>query len=159
MSQQHRKVLVALLVIGLILIIPLFFAFRTKAKTPAMPNTAVPVLPTIANVPEDANTLKPKQPPACAFPLAKIKTEESTPEEYVFSEPRVVLTAPQGNTYNLAEWLPDNQQVLITEDLGNVDVGNDKPNQQSISLYNPETGETKIIAFRGIRGAPPVMAA
>jgi len=156
--KQSRKVLEALLVIGLILIIPLFFALKTKANTPAVsniPNTTVPVIPTAANAPEEGNALQPKQPPACTFPLAQITATESTPEQYTFSEPQVVLTAPEGNIYNIAEWLPDNQQVLMTEDLRNVDVGNDKSIQQSINLYNPETGEIKVIAFRDLTYEPP----
>jgi hypothetical protein len=161
--RNTKGTLEALLVIGLILIIPLFFVMRSAAEQNAVPNTPVtlptvanaPALPTVANAPED-NAMKPKQPPACTFPLAEITAPEAaTPENYTFSEPQVVLTAPQGNTYNLAEWLPDNQQVLITEDLRNVDRGNDKSLQQSISLYNPETGEAKIIAFRGSTDAPP----
>src|SRR5215216_1142776 len=95
--KQRRNIkgtLEALIIIVLILIIPLFFALKTKA-TPAVssiPNTAVPVIPTVAHAPEEGNTLAPKQPPACTFPLAEITTEESTPEEYTFSEPQVVLT-------------------------------------------------------------------
>jgi dipeptidyl aminopeptidase/acylaminoacyl peptidase len=154
-AETYKGILELLLLIGIILLIPLFFAVRTSATSqPASPTQTI-AAPVTTSASEESAAVKPQQPPACTFPLAQISTKESQPEEYTFSEPKVVLTAPQGNTYNLAEWLPDNQQVLITEDLGNVDVGNDKPNQQSISLYNPETGETKIIAFRGIRGAPP----
>lgn len=133
----------------------MFFAVKTMANPQGAQNTPAPVMPTTVSAPEGNNAPAPKQPPACTFPLAQITADESTPEEYIFSEPQVVLTAPQGNIYNLAEWLPDNQQVLITEDLRNVDVGNDKSTQQSISLYNPETGETKIIAFRDSTVAPP----
>jgi Tol biopolymer transport system component len=128
---------------------------KTAANKQQAQNTPAPVMPTVASAPEDGNAPKPKQPPACTFPLAQLTMQESTPEEYTFSEPQVVLTAPQGNIYNLAEWLPDNQQVLMTEDLRNVDIGNDKAIQQSISLYNPETGEAKIIAFRDLTYAPP----
>ncbi len=153
--KPSRKVLEALLVIGLILLIPLFFTVRTMANRQAEQNTPAPVMPTTVNAPEEGDAQRPKQPPACTFPLAEIKTEESTPENYTFSEPQVVLTAPQGNRYNIAEWLPDNQQVLITEELRNVDVGNDKPIQESIGLYNPETGETKVIAVRHLTYEPP----
>jgi Tol biopolymer transport system component len=153
-SQKVKSWLEALLIVGLILIIPLFFAIKSRANSLVAPNAPVP--PTVvANAPESSIAVKPKQPPACTFPLAQITTAASTPENYTFSEPQVVLTAPKGNIYNIAEWLPDNQQVLMTEDLRNVDVGNDKSIQQSIGLYNPETGETKVIAFRDLTYAPP----
>ena len=68
-----------------------------------------------------------------------------------------MLTAPQGNIYHIAQWLPDNQQVLMTEELfHNVDVGNDNPPQESISLYNPETGESKMYAIRDLTREPPL---
>jgi hypothetical protein len=110
-----------------------------------------PALPTMANAPADnSNAMKPKQPPACTFPLANITTPESTPEEYTFSEPQVVLTAPERNLYHIAEWLPDNQQVLMTEELGNNSDG-----LESISLYNPETGESKVFAIRPVTYQSP----
>ena len=89
------------------------------------------------------------QPPSCTFPLAHKVIAESKPEEYTFSEPQVVLTAPHGNVYHIAEWLPDNQQILITEDLQNGFVEtNDNSSQESISLYNLEKGESKVLAIR-----------
>jgi Tol biopolymer transport system component len=163
--QKNRKNFEALLVIGLILIIPLFFVMRTAAEqtpapiapTAALPTAVnIPAQPTVENAPDDSsNAPAPKQPPACTFPLTEINTPESTPEEYIFSEPQVVLTAPKGNIYNIAEWLPDNQQVLMTEELNNVEIENNKPFPESISLFNPETGETKIYAIRTTTGAPP----
>jgi hypothetical protein len=102
--------------------------------------TAMP--PTIAPTPTATSTLA---PPACTFPLAQTTTAESMIEEYTFSEPQVVLTAPQGNIYNIAEWLPDSQRVLITEELRNNPKGLD-----SIELYNPETGEVEGYAIRTI---------
>jgi|CXWL01.1.fsa_nt_gi hypothetical protein len=149
-SIKTKNMLEAILVIGLILIIPLFFAINSAANQPEEPNTVAPASPAVAaSVPEESNELKPKQPPACTFPLAEIKAKESKPEEYVFSEPQVVLTAPEGNPLNVAQWLPDNQQVLITEGLHNqyVDNNNTAP-QQSISLYNLETGKSKLYAIR-----------
>jgi len=156
-SRNIKGTLETLLVIGLILIIPLFFVVRTAAEQNAAPNTPAavaptavnaPALPTAANAPED-NAPKPKQPPACTFPLAQTTTEESTPEEYTFSEPQVVLTAPKGNPLNVAQWLPDNQQVLVTEKLRNQYVDNNNTSiQESISLYNLETGESKLYAIR-----------
>jgi hypothetical protein len=113
-------------------------------------------MPTDANTEED-NAMKPKQPPACTFPLAEIKTEESTPEEYIFSEPQVVLTAPEGNPLNVAQWLPDNQQVLVTEELDDqyIDNTNTVP-QQSISLYDLNTGASKVYAMRNTTDETPV---
>jgi hypothetical protein len=118
--RNTKGTLEALLVIGLILIIPLFFSFVTKANSPDAPNTDIPLQPTVAlSVPDSSDEAKPKQPSACTFPLAQIPTEEYVPEEYIFSQPQVVLTAPAGNPYDIVEWLPNNQQVLMTEGLIN----------------------------------------
>jgi hypothetical protein len=156
-SRELRNTLEILLVIGLIIVIPLFFSMNTAADHQVEANTIVPMPPTVnANAAEESNTLKPQQPPACTFPLAQITAEESVPEEYTFSAPQVVLTAAKGNVYNIIEWLPDNQQVLITENLRNDFVStNDNVPQQSISLYNPETGESKIYAIRPETQEPP----
>ena len=159
MKQSHKvkSLLEILFVIGLILIIPLFFAIRSLAGSQAAP-TAAPVVPTVAaNAPEDKNVPKPKQPPQCSFPLAQITSEEPTPEEYTFSEPQVVLTAPEGNYYGIVEWLPDNQQVLITEALrNNFVIQNDNYPQQSIALLNPETGEMKVYTIRPETASSPL---
>lgn len=153
-TSKAKGVLEILLVIGLILIIPLFFVIRTAANQQPVKKTPMPPMPTtIATL---VDTAKPaKQPPACSFPLANITAAESTPEEYTFSEPQVVLTA-NGNIYHLIEWLPDNQQILMTEDLRSNYVNkNDNAPQQSISLYNPETGESKVYAIRTEGGDLP----
>jgi WD40 repeat protein len=156
--RNTKGTLEALLVIGLILIIPLFFVMRTAAEQNTAQNTTVsipptaanaPAQPTTANAPAEDNAMKPQQPPACTFPLAEITTPESTPENYTFSEPQVVMTAPAGNPYGIVEWLSNNQQVLITEGLINAtDSGSNKFPQQSISLYNPETSESMVYAIR-----------
>jgi hypothetical protein len=155
-TRKSNGTLETLLVIGLILIIPLFFVIRTAAERNTAPNTPIPSLPTEANAPtlptaantEEENAMKPKQPPACTFPLAEIKAEESKPEEYTFSESQVVLTAPESNLYHIAEWLPDNQQVLMTEELRSTSSQVGDGLQEAISLYNPETGEAKVYAIR-----------
>ena len=49
-TRKLNGTLETLLVIGLILIIPLFFVIRTAAVQNAAPNTPVPSLPTAANV-------------------------------------------------------------------------------------------------------------
>ena len=146
-SMKTKSILETLLVIGLILIIPLFFAINSGANEPKTPAEVSPIPPTAAvNAPEDSNTVKPKQPPACTFPLAQITTEEATPEEYIFFEPEVVLTGTEGYYHlNVAQWLPNNQQVLVTEESPNQQESN-APNDTSISLYNLETGESKLYA-------------
>jgi hypothetical protein len=55
-----KGTLEALLVIGLILIIPLFFVIRTAAVQNAAPNTPAPALPIAANMEED-NAMKPQR--------------------------------------------------------------------------------------------------
>ncbi len=156
-SHKVKGLFETLLIIGLILIIPLFFAIKTATEKQAAQNTAAPALPPTANALDSSMAIKEKQPPACTFPLAQKTTAESAMEEYTFSEPQVVLTASRGNSYNIVEWLPDNQQVLITEDLRNNFVStNDNAPQQSISLYNLETGESKVYAMRSEIQESPV---
>ncbi|MBI5838882.1 MAG: hypothetical protein HZB19_02160 [Chloroflexi bacterium] len=158
-NNQNGKVkglIETLVVIGLILLIPLFFAIRTAANSQPAPNTPAPAAPTTAaqNIPP-TSTITPQQPPACTFPLAQTTAVESTSEEYTFSEPQIVLTDPD-NHYNIVEWLPDNQQVLITEDLYSTrEMESDKFLRQSIELYNPETGESKVYAIRHYIEEPP----
>jgi dipeptidyl aminopeptidase/acylaminoacyl peptidase len=92
-------------------------------------------------MPED-NAMKPKQPPACTFPLAQTTTAETTPQEYTFSEPQVVLTASEDEAaISIIEWLPDNQRVLIMQEF--------RSNaEQNIELFNPQTGERQVYATR-----------
>jgi hypothetical protein len=106
----------------------LFFAIKTGANPPAAQNTAAPVAPTTAQNPEALPTITPQRPPQCTFPLAQTTTTESTPEEYTFSESQVVLTA-DGSIIEIVEWLPDNQRVLITQEIRD-------NTQQTIELYN-----------------------
>ena len=114
--------------------------------------TPTATLPTAAPVVANG-----QEPPACTFPLAQITTIKSAPENYTFSEPKVVLTAPIHNYYNIAQWLPDNQQVLMTEILGNSFVmGKDNYSaKEFISLYNPVTGESKVYAIRPVTHESP----
>lgn len=172
-TRKSNGTLEFLLIVGIILIIPLFFVARSQALTQQLDSTPTAMMSWATTTPagagggleatpsaplltEEPLAVKGVQPPACTFPLANITAPESTPEEYTFSEPKVVLTAPQGNTYNIAEWLPDNQQVLMTEELRNIDVGNSAPLMESISLYNPETGETKVYAIRQLTYEAPI---
>jgi WD40 repeat protein len=96
--------------------------------------------PTITPTPTATSTLA---PPACTFPLAGTTAEESKPENYIFSEPQVVLTEYQPS---IVDWLPDNQNVLIMP----VKLADAKTNeyQQVLELFNPETKETRIYAMR-----------
>jgi len=138
--RKSKNISEILFVVGLILIIPLFFAMKTAANSQVASNATV--LPTVVNAPEDSSALKPKQPPACTFPLAHTTTVEAVPEEYSFSEPQVVYT-PAANDANveIVEWLPDNQRVLVVQNIKGV-------NQQTIELFNPETGERQVYAKR-----------
>lgn len=152
-SRKAKSLLEALLVIGLILIIPLFFAVKSRANSQVVPNTAVLTEPTIQNTTSVSSTAA-KRPAQCSFPLAQSTTTESSSEAYSFAEPKVVLTAPKGNSYTIVEWLPDSQQVLMTEALR----GNSKPdevNPEEIRLFNPETGESKVYAIRPETHEPP----
>jgi len=150
-SSKVKGALEVLLVIGLILVIPLFFAIKTQADPQVAQNTVTPtILPAAPPSTPAALRATAQQPPQCTFPLAQTATTESTPEEYTFSEPQVVLTAPQGNIYHIVEWLPDSQQILMTEELGN-----DSDGLESIRLYNPETGESKVYAIRPITYQSP----
>jgi len=144
--RNKKGLLEALVVIGLILLIPLFFTMRTTAEQNTAPNTPAPPLPTVA-----VNAPAPKQPPACTFPLAQTTTDETPPENYTFSEPQAVAMSPSSSNYlNLYQWLPDNQRVLIGQE-SNTD------HSQSIDVLNSQTGEiqnygNRVHAFT----APPV---
>lgn len=141
-SRKTKGILETLLIVGLILIIPLFFVMNTRANPQGAQNMPAPAMPTTVSASEESNALQPKQPPACTFPLVQITMEESKPEEYTFSEPQVVLN----DSYNLVEWLPDNQQLLMTELSDETEMG--KPQIETIELYNSATGEIKVYATR-----------
>ncbi|MEW6030587.1 MAG: hypothetical protein AB1554_14050 [Chloroflexota bacterium] len=100
--------------------------------TPIFTQTAMPVT-------ETATPTISQQPPACTFPLAQTTVTESTPKEYTFSEPRMVLAANAG--IEIVEWLPDSQRVLITRSIRNT------PNE-NIELFNPQTDEILLLAVR-----------
>jgi hypothetical protein len=123
--------------------------FPTIAKPPA-----TPIPPTAIILPTATSDL---QPPQCTFPLAGTMAEESKPEEYAFSEPQVMLDAIQGNYYNIVGWLPDNQQVLMTQDLYDISKSEgDKILRQSIELYNPETNTSQTYAIRHYIDESPI---
>ncbi len=169
MKQQRnlKGLFEILLVIAAILLIPLFFAIGSQAAqgaaTPTMVWPSPSPIGAAAQVVVASPTAIPptsvargKQPPACTFPLAQITAGEPKPENYTFSEPKVVLTDPQ-NVYDIVEWLPDNQQVLITQDQRSTrKMESDKFLRQSIQLYNPTTGKSKIYAIRHHTDEPPI---
>lgn len=145
--RNTKGTLETLLVIGLILVIPLFFALNTRANTPAISNAITSLPPTISgDTFEESNAPLPKQPLACNFPLAQIMAEESAPASYIFSEPQIVLTSSY--PIDIVEWLPDNQRVLVTQYIPSA-------NQQSIELFNPQTGERDVYAVRTRIDEPP----
>jgi len=172
---KNKKIL--LLVIAVILLIPLFIVIRSQAGKPASTNTLpvsvsrmpptdifiVPFIPATATVtptfvlptaaPVVANG---KEPPPCTFPLAQIKTVASAPDNYTFSEPKVVLTAVKGNIYYIDEWVPNNKQILMTEVLYNNAKKIDGGSPEAIELFNPETGEVKVYASRRLTFEPPL---
>jgi hypothetical protein len=107
-----------------------YYTLTAAARTPLGTLTPATPLP-----PTTTSTLVPHQ---CTFPLAETTQAESTPEEYIFSEPLVVLTEPY---MQIAEWLPNNQQVLITKE-------HMSEHYQSIELFNPQTGGSQVYATR-----------
>jgi hypothetical protein len=155
-KSKVKGVLEILLVIGLILIIPLFFAIRSVANSPVaqVTGTAYTATPNVSQA--SASSPSPvqnnaKEPPACTFPLAQTTTSESAPKNYTFSEPQALspLDANEG-LIQIIDWLPDSQRVLLVEDLQNASSA-----QQNIDLLNPQTGEVQIYATREQTNEPP----
>ncbi len=58
--------------------------------TATLPQQAFPTA-TFSSPTETPTSAQGIQPPACTFPLAEITAEESTTEEYTFSEPFLIL--------------------------------------------------------------------
>ena len=110
-TSKVKGALEVLVVIGLILVIPLFFAIKTTAEMQEAKNTPMPLTPTAMATFESNAVTTAKQPPQCTFPLAQTTAAESVSETYTFSEPQVVLTDERQP--DIIEWLPDNQNVLI----------------------------------------------
>ena len=143
-----------LLVIAVIVVLTLTACAPALTAVPTgtfIPSAVVPTSTSTAiTVTATATLTVAQEPPPCTFPLAQITTTESAPENYTFSEPKVVLTS-KDNRYGIAQWLPDNQQVLMTEVLFSTrEKGNNNPPPESIELYNPETGDTKVVATRSV---------
>lgn len=147
------------LVILAIILIPLFFAIRSRAGetgnantqpasgtgtppgvifvTPPGPTPTV-VLPTAAPVVANG-----KEPPDCTFPLPQTTMKQLiAPQSYTFSEPQDIHIENSNITSSqIIEWLPDSQHALITR------FHQDK-SYQSIEVLNPQTGNTQVYATR-----------
>ncbi len=148
-----QRRLEVLLIMAVILILTLTAC--APALTPTPTGTMIPtaLVPTSTSteipVTATATLTVAQEPPPCTFPLAQIKTVASASANYTFSAPQVALTAPKGDYYHIYQWIPDNQQILITEDLlGSYVYKNNTIPQQSISLYNAVTGASKVYAIR-----------
>ncbi|MBI2758030.1 MAG: PD40 domain-containing protein [Chloroflexi bacterium] len=165
-TSKVKGTLEVLFVIGLILLIPLFFAIKSVANAPAAQGTGTPYArATATSVPQSKPAISSsspiqtnaKQPPQCTFPLAQTTTTVSAPENYTFSEPQVVspsnATANDGIT-EIIDWLPNNQQVLLAQS-----VPDTNENKQNIELFNPQTGETQVYATRVQMNEPPIWIA
>ena len=89
----------------------------------------------------------PEHPPQCQFgPGPTPEVGETLLDDYTFSEPQIVLTSTSG--INLVKWLPDNQRILITNEIPG-------QNQQTIELFNPQSRERQIYAIRQRIDEPP----
>ena len=135
---------------------PAISATAAPSQPPTQASTETPIVASTTATPVIANG---QEPPPCTFPLAQIKPPISVPEIYTFSNPKVVLTAPKGNFYVVAQWLPDNQQFLLVEALRNIydySPSNNNIALQSISLYNPESNTSKVYAIRAESSALPL---
>jgi hypothetical protein len=170
--RNHKGVLEMVLVIAAIFLIPLFFAIKSLATpqvadtiptqievtdTPKVVTTATAQGPSVATKPSATVAVaQGKQPPACAFPLAQLPAVETKTDDYSFSDLKVVRTAEKGNLFEIAEWLPDNQQVLMTEQLRNVQVAEGTSHQERIELFDPTRGTSKLYAVRALTHENPV---
>jgi hypothetical protein len=171
---NKRELVGMILLISVILLILLFLAIRSLVRQQGLEPTPVPTKTVVANPSgmtpmvgsaqalANVTTVTPapvaqgKQPPACTFPLSNITLAESIAEDYSFSAPQVVLSVSKGEIYNVIDWLPDNQQALMTHDLrNNVQNESDQLLHQTIELYNPITGKSKVYAIRHYDEALP----
>jgi dipeptidyl aminopeptidase/acylaminoacyl peptidase len=92
-------------------------------------------------------TPTPRRLPPCQFGSAPIASEAAGPslEDYVFSEPKVVLTST--SALGIAGWLPDSERLLITQDA--------PQGHQLIETFDIRAGKKQIYADRhGVNGKP-----
>lgn len=152
-ANQHRKLFKVLwLVVGIVVLISTSCLTQTQIHPLAATNTAVPsISPAPSYIPLIAPTAFvptptmpiAEEPPPCTFPLTQTTTAESSPENYTFSEPQVVLVAPNSGL-NLMQWLPDNQRALILREV----VENQRAQDDSIEIFNPVTTKLQVYAKR-----------
>ena len=149
-ANRHRKIFKVLLVIGIVALISASCLMQTQIHPLAATNTAVPsispapsyiplITPT-AFVPTPTMPIA-KEPPPCTFPLPQTTTEESSPENYTFSEPKVMITDEHA-AFDIVQWLPDSQRALIVRDV--IKKGYEQYN--SIELFNPRTVKVQVYA-------------
>jgi len=160
LDSKAKGTLELLLIVGIILIIPLFFVVRSQASpqsldatptammewattTPAGAGESMEATPNAPLPTEEPLTAQGVQPPACTFPLAQTTTEESTSEEYTFSEPQKVSVGSSSGNIDLYQWLPDNQRVLIGRQREE-----NSMTGYTIELLNPQTGEVQLFGAR-----------
>jgi WD40 repeat protein len=110
--------------------------------------TYIPLITPTAFVPTPTMPIA-KEPPSCTFPLPQTTTEESSPENYTFSDPRVMIT-DQNAAFSIIQWLPDSQRALIVRDV--IKKGYEQYN--SIELFNPRTVKVQVYAQPKYRMLP-----
>jgi hypothetical protein len=136
------------------------FALFLSACFPAIPTPDVspqepgapaafesPYPPPPTNTPEpppyvapSTSTPRPTPLPACQFPGGPpAPSNETSLDDYVFSEPQVVLT--HTSSIDIAGWLPDNQRLLITRHIPGLP-------RETIETFNVQTGETILYGER-----------
>ena len=82
-----------------------------------------------------------QEPPPCTFPLPQTTTEESSPQNYTFSEPKVMIT-DENAAFSIIQWLPDSQRALIVRDV----IKKGVEQYDSIELFNPRTVKLQVYA-------------
>jgi hypothetical protein len=108
----------------------------TPSYAPLVCASPTVALPTATPIATNVN-----EPPPCTFPLPQTTTEESLPENYSFSEPKVMITDEHA-AFDIVQWLPDSQRALIVRDV--IKKGYEQYN--SIELFNPRTVKVQVYA-------------
>lgn len=145
MKKLTKFIMMGMVILSVFLIViiqtnaaPGMSQLRMATNIPQLTATSLPQtrMPAVLQI----STPTGKRPPACTFPLAQTTAgEPGISKEYVFSEPEVVLTAD--SSIGIVEWLPDNQRVLITQNIPGI-------NRQTIAVFNPATGDKQVYAER-----------
>ncbi|GAB4401993.1 MAG: hypothetical protein OHK0052_25370 [Anaerolineales bacterium] len=121
-------------------------AAPVQAYPPPVANTPLPTL-VYAYPPPGSTQSAAMRVPLCQFQGAATAPEVNAValEDYVFSEPMVVLTST--TPLSIADWLPDNQRLLVTRRLPD-------SADEWIETFNLVTGETKVYAQRNSGESP-----